>query len=145
MSRAHILKNKTCFNMKSSTYYFHMETEILADFQICISVPLRKIKWWVQNGPITKNGVLPVTNLFFLKFCVSLRTSYRELIWCTNDSYAHIHIFCKRWSFIWRCFFSVTILNDSQGKTVFHLIQYKDDCLAASDLFHMFTQSIKFY
>ena len=29
--------------MKSSTYYFHMKTKILADFQICISVPLMKI------------------------------------------------------------------------------------------------------
>ena len=27
--------------MKSSTYYIHMKTKILADFQICISVPLR--------------------------------------------------------------------------------------------------------
>ena len=26
--------------MKSSTYHFHKKTEILADFQICISVPL---------------------------------------------------------------------------------------------------------
>ena len=26
--------------MKSSTYYFHIETKILADFQICISAPL---------------------------------------------------------------------------------------------------------
>ena len=26
--------------MKSSTYYFHRKTKILADFQICISVPL---------------------------------------------------------------------------------------------------------
>ena len=26
---------------------------------------LRQIKWWVQNGPITKNGVLPVTTFFF--------------------------------------------------------------------------------
>ena len=32
--------SKTCFNVKSSTYYFHMKTKILADFQICISVPL---------------------------------------------------------------------------------------------------------
>ena len=38
--------------MKSSTYYFHMKTEILADLQICISVPLiyKKlysfITWW---------------------------------------------------------------------------------------------------
>ena len=26
--------------MKPSTYYFHMKMKILADFQICISVPL---------------------------------------------------------------------------------------------------------
>ena len=27
--------------MKSSTYYFHMKTKILPNFQICISVPLK--------------------------------------------------------------------------------------------------------
>ena len=26
--------------MKSSAYYFHMKTNVLADFEICISVPL---------------------------------------------------------------------------------------------------------
>ena len=31
------------------------------------------------------------------------------------------------------------------GKTLFYLIQYKNGWLAASDLFDMFTQSIKFY
>ena len=28
--------------MKSSTYYFHMKTKILANIQICINVPLKK-------------------------------------------------------------------------------------------------------
>ena len=28
--------------MKSSTYYFHIKTKILANFQICISVPLKE-------------------------------------------------------------------------------------------------------
>ena len=32
------------------------------------------MEWGVQNGPITKYGVLPVTVLFFGKFCSSLRT-----------------------------------------------------------------------
>ena len=41
---------------------------------------LRQIEWGVRDGLITKNGVLPVTNLFFRKFCSSLRTSYKELI-----------------------------------------------------------------
>ena len=62
-------------------------------------------EWGVKNRTITKNGVLPVTTLFFQKFYFSWRTSYRELIWCTNHSNAHIHTFWKRWSFIRGCFF----------------------------------------
>ena len=30
----------TCFNLKSSTCYFHVKTKILADFQIYVNVPL---------------------------------------------------------------------------------------------------------
>ena len=37
---AHISKSKRCSNVKSSTYYFHIKTKILADFQICVSVSL---------------------------------------------------------------------------------------------------------
>ena len=34
-----------------------------------------------QDGPITKNRILPVTTSFFLeKLCSSIRTSYKELI-----------------------------------------------------------------
>ena len=72
---------------------------------------LRQIELWLQNGPTTKNGVLPVTTIFFWKFCFSLRTSYKELICCTNNPNTHICNFCKRWSFIWRCFFPVSILK----------------------------------
>ena len=72
----------------------------------------RQIKWWVQNGPIIKNGVLTGTAWFFWIFCFSLRTSYNELIRFTNDPNAHIRTFCKRWSFIWWCFFPVSILNN---------------------------------
>ena len=43
------------------------------------------------------------SNYLFLKFTFSLRTSYKELIWCTNDSDVDIGNFCKRWCFIWRC------------------------------------------
>ena len=72
---------------------------------------LRKIEWWVQNGPIVKNGVLPVPNLLFWKFCLILRISYKELLWCPSNPNVHIPTFCKRWSFIWRCFFHVSILK----------------------------------
>ena len=33
------------------------------------------------------------------------------MIWCTEDPNAHIRTFCKRCSFIWRCFFPVSILK----------------------------------
>ena len=35
--------------MKSSTYYFHVKTKILVDFQICISVPL-KLKYFYKSN-----------------------------------------------------------------------------------------------
>ena len=35
------------------------------------------------------------------------------MIWCTNDLDAHIPTFCKRWIFIWGCFFPVSILNQT--------------------------------
>ena len=37
-----------------------------------------------------------VTNLFFWKFCFSLRTSYKELFCCTNNPNAHVCTFGKR-------------------------------------------------
>ena len=43
ISRALISKSKGRFNMKSSTYYFHVKTKMLADFQICISVPVNDV------------------------------------------------------------------------------------------------------
>ena len=43
--------------------------------------------------------------VFSKKLSFSLRTSYKELIWCTNEPNAHICTFAKRWNFIWRCFF----------------------------------------
>ena len=46
---------------------------------------VKTIEWWVQTGPITKSGVLPVTTLFFWRFYFSLRTSSKELILYTNS------------------------------------------------------------
>ena len=34
------LTSKRCFTAKYSTYYFHIKMKILADVEICISVPL---------------------------------------------------------------------------------------------------------
>ena len=57
------------------------------------------------------NRDLPATILFLWKLCFSFRTSYKELIWCTNHPNVHIYTFCKSWSFIWGWFFPMTIFN----------------------------------
>ena len=38
---AHISKIKSVLKWNLQTHYFHMRTKILADFQICISAPLK--------------------------------------------------------------------------------------------------------
>ena len=49
-----------CFNVKSSTFYFHIKTKILADFQICISVCTFKLTCY-QNS----------IDLVLVKTCIS--------------------------------------------------------------------------
>ena len=48
-----------------------------------------------------KEQSFPVTTLFIWKFCFKLRTSSKELIWCTNNPNVHITTFCEPWG----CFF----------------------------------------
>ena len=43
----------------------------------CQKLMLRQIEWGVQIGPITKNALLPLITLFFLKFDLRIRTSYK--------------------------------------------------------------------
>ena len=52
---------------------------------------LRQIEWGVQNWPITKNGVLPVTTFLFRKFCFSLGCFFGECGWNKNCSRLCIH------------------------------------------------------
>ena len=49
--------------------------------------------------------------LLFRKCCFSLRTSYKELIWCINHLIADIHTFRKCWTFTWGWFFPVSNLK----------------------------------
>ena len=63
-----------------------------------------------------KEWSLAISCLIILRFCFSLRTSYKELIWCCNDPNAHTATFCKHWRFIWRCYFLVSILKCSQKR-----------------------------
>ena len=81
----------------------------------CQKPILRQTEWVVQNGLVTKNRVLSVNTSFFWKSCFSIRILYKELIWYTNYPNAHIHTFCKCWSFIWGHLFSVFLNNLYQG------------------------------
>ena len=73
-------KTKTFF--KKLEYRFLLEITKI-ETESCQKPMLGQIEWGVQNGSIKNNGVLPVTA--FWKFCYSLRTSYKELIWGTNN------------------------------------------------------------
>ena len=62
ISRAHISKSKRFLNVKSSKYYFHTKTKILANFQICISVPLKQQPKKIVKH--TKNSLAVADELF---------------------------------------------------------------------------------
>ena len=91
-------------SLRLKTHYFH--SKLLSQKPM-----LRQIEWWLQNGPITKSGVLPVTTLLFWKIFSSFTTSEKELIWCVSDPNVHIRICRKHWSLILGCFFPVSIPN----------------------------------
>ena len=88
--------------LRLKTHHFHSQL-------LCQKPMSRQIEWWLQNGPITKSGVLPATTYFFWKICSSFKTSWKDLIWCTNNPNVKIRIFRKRWSLILGCFFPVSI------------------------------------
>ena len=106
-------KTKTFF--KKLEYRFLVESTKIenASFPYKSAIPELNVKTNRMITIQTKSGVLSETALFFWKFCFSLRASYKELICCTKSPNAHIGTFCKHWSFIWRCFFPVSILKIS--------------------------------
>ena len=76
-------------------------------FVVGQSVEDLSVGWWLVVG-----GRWPVGGQWFCNI-PSLRTTRKELVWCSNDPNVHIPTFCERWSFIWRCFFLVSILKPS--------------------------------
>ena len=71
------------------------------------------MEWGVQNGPFTKNGVLPVINLFFLKILFQFKNLLYRVDLLHQQPRCSYLSFCKRRSFIWRSFFPVSILKQS--------------------------------
>ena len=83
ISRAQISKSKRCFDVKSSTYNFHMK--ILADCQICISVPLIQWKSGTRHEslrPVTLSKKRLWHRWFPVNFATFLRTPiFIEHLW----------------------------------------------------------------
>ena len=114
-------KSKTFF--KKLEYYFLVESTNIENafipyktFMSETNVKTNRMvstKWTYHKEPSF------ASNYFFWKFCFSSRTSYKELIQSTNDQNVHIHTFCKRWNFVWGCFFRVSILKQKISKALF--------------------------
>ena len=65
------LENGSLFQKTGVPFFSWISTKIenvSLPYKTVYQKPMvRQIEWWVQNGSITKNGVLPVTALFILK------------------------------------------------------------------------------
>ena len=73
---------------------------------------LRKIEWGVQNGPFTKNRVLPVTKYFsFSKILFKFRNIVYRVDLMYQSSKCPYSYFSKALEFDFRVFFSVSILK----------------------------------
>ena len=70
-----VCKSKRCYNVKTSTYFVHMKTKILADFQICNSVAL------INNCPGKSENLKPQGSLRVLLFlCFLFRSGPPKLL-----------------------------------------------------------------
>ena len=74
----------------------------------------RPIKWEVQNGSVTKNGISLPASLYFWGLNLRIRTCYKWLIKCTNNLNILFDTFREFLSFIRVCVFSVSIFKVTQ-------------------------------
>ena len=96
-----VFLNKRCFNVKSSTYYFHMKTKKLVDFQICINVHLIFLLYlkFYQNFKNYNAGKLNKSYLVNIYFASPSRTAFRDLsfYFCVK-----VHKLGDSFIFIWK-------------------------------------------
>ena len=79
-----------CFNAKSSSYYFHVKTEILADFQIYISVTLIKSVIFIEismksNCKSFLWKCLPITTEIFSDYYEKINQIHTERPSCLRE------------------------------------------------------------
>ena len=84
---------------------------------------LRQIEWWVQNRH-HKDWSFASNYFTFLKILFQVK----NLLWSFDLIYQWLNCpictLCKRWSFLWMCFFSVSILKQKHSSDA-HIISQK--------------------
>ena len=65
---------------------------------------LKQIEWRLQNRPIIKSGVLPVTALLFSKKCLVLAPLKRVNLMCQRPKWPYLY-FSEGWEFNFRVLF----------------------------------------
>ena len=100
------LENDNLFQ-KTGVPFFRLRTHHFNTKLLYQKPVLRQIKWWASTKwTYHKERSFASNHFIFLNFFSSLRTSFKELNWCTNDPDTHIPTFRKLWSF-----FPVSLLN----------------------------------
>ena len=84
-------KSKMCFNVKSSTYYCHMKTKILGDFQICIKVRILKNIRINKNIRFTKAATRILQNFLTTTISYKYWSSYTKY----TKGYVSLPLFIK--------------------------------------------------
>ena len=105
---------KTFF--KKLEYRFLVETIKIEETSFPFKTPLSEANVKTNRMVTTKwtdhkEWSFASNYFIFSKILFQSKNLFYRIIRCTNYLNVHIHIFRKRWSFIWGCFFSVSILN----------------------------------
>ena len=101
---SHVRISERCFNAKSSTYHFHMKTKTLADFQICISVPLT---------------ILILYSHEYYKLTSAVQSSQEKAKRCSEDmQQLHSTLFNKISSFV-----EITLRHGSSPVNLLHIFR----------------------
>ena len=114
-------KVKGIWNVKSSTYYFYMKTKILADFQICISIPLINFKAIVLKK--TSVGVHLITDNASFRFKISFHAQVYLNIHVRNTQILKYSILFKSLSHLKTFSATRKIFKDSSNPNLCVLIR----------------------
>ena len=97
------------FRLRGRHVFMWQSVKILNDFN---NLTLKQTNRMVSTKwTYHKEQSLASNYFIFLKILFQFKTSYKVLIWCTNNPNVAIPTFWNCWSFILWCFSPVSILN----------------------------------